>query len=169
MSKNKSGVALLWGNEAGGKFLRLSAELLFHFKQIGMSEEDMIIICWIDLHQWGVKPAFPHPAKLAYILNTDEESAVDKLVSLRDRGFIILEATKTNSRNYHQDIKPTRLKLQQFLYEKPDHCEPLKRKSDKRIDTSIKRQKGLIDTSIPFNNISSIGDEIKKRGLNDIK
>lgn len=143
-----------WGDEAAKKFVRVPFELLVHFQDIELTNDDLPVILWIDMHQWGERPAFAHPAKLAVALKISEEEAVAKLFSLQERNFLILEKTKNNSRNYHQDLRPMRNKLRIFLKDNPDHCEKINRNDLKRIDTSnikdvsTNRPIRRIDTSI---------------------
>jgi len=149
MSKSKKGIVELWGEEAARQFLRMPTELLYHYKNIGLSDEDLTVIAWIDLHQWGSKAAFPHPVKLADVLKKTEGEANEKLHSLKDRGFITLEATRNGSRNFHQDIRPTRNKLRKYLEDHPDHCKIIRLNfKDKGIDTSNNRNSYLTDASI---------------------
>jgi hypothetical protein len=175
MGKELSGVRKLWGELAARQFLRMPTELLYHYKDIGLRDEDLVVIMWIDLHQWGERAAFPHPAKLAYVLKLPEVEVVRILQDLRLRGYINLEETRNNSRNFHQDIRPLRNKLQNYLNDNPDHCKVIKRKSDvKRIDASTNKYSSLtdtsnsIDTSIPQKgSTTSLAEEINKKRIRE--
>ncbi len=104
-------------------------------------------------------------------MQLSEGEVVKMLFDLRDRGYITLEETLNNSRNYHQDLRPTRNMLRRFLKENPEHCEIIKKKSkDIRIDTSTNRNSKLTDTSNSIDTsilhegtTTSIGEELKKR------
>lgn len=174
MSKSTKGIIELWGEEAVKQFLRMPTELLYHYKNINMSDEDLTIIAWIDLHQWGTKAAFPHPAKLADVLKVSEAEASEKLHSLKERGYITLEPTRNGSRNFHQDIRPTRNRLRDYLNKHPDHCKIIKLNlKDKGIDISNNRNSYStdasikVDTSIPQRGgTESAGEILNKKKKN---
>lgn len=166
---NKEQRIAFWGKDAGKRIVQLPVELLFHYKDIGLSDEELVIILWIKFHQWGSKDAFPHPAKLASVLNCDYGQAVQKLKSLKMNGLITLEPTKSGN-NFYQNIAPLRDRLLGYLANYPQHCEVIKQDLRKsRIDISTNRRISLIDTSnsidtsIPHKGTTtSIADELKK-------
>lgn len=165
----------LWGIAAAHRFIRFPFELLAHYKDINLNDSELPIMLWLVFHQWGEKASFAHPRKLAAMLHITESEAVDRLKELEMRGFITLEETRNNSRNYHQDIRPTRNRLRQFLEENPDHCKVYNEKHDPRgIDVSVKNSSSLIDKSTSIDTsilhgksnrgeTSSINDVINKR------
>lgn len=164
----------MWGEEAAKQFLRLPAELLYHFKDLGLNESDLIVIAWIDFFQWGEKAAFPHPVKLASVLHIQTAEAVKILHDLKLRGLITLEPTTNNSGNFHQDIRPLRNKLRTYLIDNPDHCALIKKDFKKGIDTSTNRSSLLtdtsnsIDTSIPRKGTTtSLAEEINKKQIKE--
>jgi hypothetical protein len=93
------------------------------------------------------------------VLKKSEAEANEKLYSLKERGFITLEPTQNGSRNFHQDIRPTRNKLREFLKKNADHCKIIKLNfKDKGIDASNNKYSSLTDTS------NSIDTSIPPRG-----
>lgn len=143
-----------WGDEASARFVRFPFELLMHYQDIALTADNLVILLWIDFHQWGEKAAFPHPAKLADALGISEHDALSKLKELEEKGYITLEQTKSNKSNYYQDLRPTRNLLRKYLKDNPSHCDFYKTSTVSRIDTSrkvdisTKRQRDSTDTSI---------------------
>ena len=154
----------LWLKGASKGFVRIPYWLIVHYRVLGLSEKDFLIVSWIAYHQRSQKAAFPHPAKLAVVLGVSTSEAVLCLESLRDTGLITLEATLNNSGNFHQDLRPLRNKLHELV----GHLSDPSSLTDGSIKVaSIQKDASIPDASIlqePSNrgSTSSINDVLKK-------